>query len=393
MMKNKKSQFLAAVFFLFLGIFLIPAYGDDAPSLLVFHSPTCQRCLKVKKEIIPRIEAEFKGRIRIEYRDIAEIKDYVSMLGLKEKYAKNIVLELPVFFMNGKLLNGAGDVKANLEGLINASLEEGPGKKGAILGVDLVSRFKGIRPLAVAGAGLTDGINPCAFTVIVFFISYLAFQGYRKLELVIVGFSFIFTVFLTYFLIGLGIFNFLYRLEGFWLLTKIFNVSIGIFSLILGILAIYDLLRFSRTRDAEGQLLQLPKVVKNQIHSVIGRHYRKAKATDGQKRGALGLARLVLGTLITGFLVSILEAVCTGQLYLPTLAFILKTTPLKAKALIYLVIYNIMFVIPLFIIFLLALLGVTSGAFARFIRKHLVSVKLLMAIVFISLGIFLVWRG
>ncbi|MDD2927775.1 MAG: hypothetical protein PHE30_02880 [Candidatus Omnitrophica bacterium] len=392
-MKNKSILFLAAVFFLFLGIALSPAYGDDAPALLVFHSPTCQRCLKVKKEIIPRIEAEFKGRIRIEYRDIADIKDYVSMLGLKEKYDKDIVLELPVFFMNGKLLNGTGDVQANLKGLINASLEEGPEKAGVILGADLVGRFKDIRPVAVFGAGLTDGINPCAFTVIVFFISYLAFQGYRKLELVIVGSFFIFTVFLTYFLIGLGIFNFLYRLEGFWVLTKIFNVSIGVFSLVLGILAIYDLLRFSRTQDAEGQLLQLPKAVKNQIHSVIGRRYRKAKEGDGQKRSLLGLARLVLGTLITGFLVSILEAVCTGQLYLPTLAFILKTTPLKAKALTYLVIYNVMFVIPLFIIFLLALLGVTSSSFSQFVRKHLAGVKLLMAVIFISLGIFLVWRG
>ena len=392
-MKNKNILFLAAVSFLLLGITLSPAYGDDAPALLVFHSPNCQRCLKVKKEIIPRIEAEFKGRIRIEYRDIADIKDYISMLGLKEKYDKDIMLELPLFFMNGKLLNGTGDVKANLEGLINASLEEGSEKKGEILGADLVSHFKDIRPLAVAGAGLTDGINPCAFTVIVFFMSYLAFQGYRKLELVIVGLSFIFTVFLTYFLIGLGIFNFLYRLESFWVLTKIFNVSIGIFSLILGILAIYDLVRFNRTQDAEGQLLQLPKTVKNQIHSVIGRHYRKVKEKDGQKRNPLGLARLVLGTLITGFLVSILEAVCTGQLYLPTLAFILKTTPLKAKALAYLVIYNVMFIIPLFIIFLLALLGVTSSAFSQFVRKHLASVKLLMAIIFISLGIFLVWRG
>jgi cytochrome c biogenesis protein CcdA len=102
---------------------------------------------------------------------------------------------------------------------------------------------------------------------------------------------------------------------------------------------------------------------------------------------------LVLSALITGFLVSILEAVCTGQLYLPTLTFILKSTPLKAKAFVYLVIYNIMFVIPLFAVFLLALLGVTSGNFSQFIRKHLASVKLLMAFIFISLGIFLVWRG
>ena len=32
-------------------------------------------------------------------------------------------------------------------------------------------------PLAVLGAGLIDGLNPCAFATLVFFISYLAFTG------------------------------------------------------------------------------------------------------------------------------------------------------------------------------------------------------------------------
>ncbi len=393
MMKNKKLQFFTAVSFICLSLFLRPAQGEEAPALMIFHSPTCHRCLKVKKEVIPRIEKEFKGRLRIEYHDIAEIKNYTSMLGLKEKYDKDIVLELPVFFINGNLLNGTGDVEANLRALINTSLEKGPEQQGTAPGVDLVSRFKDIRPVAVAGAGLTDGVNPCAFTVIVFFMSYLAFQGYRKLELLIIGSSFICAVFLTYFLIGLGLFNFLYRLENFWVFTRLFNVAVGVFSLALGILAIYDFLKFRKTQDTASQILQLPQAVKNQIHSVIGRYYRKGKEGGEQKRTALSLLSLVLSALITGFLVSILEAVCTGQLYLPTLAFILKSTPLKAKAFVYLVIYNIMFVVPLFVVFLLALLGVTSGNFSQFVRRHLTSVKLLMAFIFISLGIFLVWRG
>ena len=392
-MPNKILQFFGVISLLFLGINFSPAYSEDIPTLLVFYSPTCHRCIKVRQEVMPRIEKEFNGKIRIEYHDIASIKNYISVLGLKEKYKKDIVLELPVFFINGNMLNGTGDVKTNLERLLNASLGEKPKKSGEVPGIDLVSHFQGIRPVGIITAGLTDGINPCAFTVIVFFISYLALQGYRKLELIIIGLSFIFAVFLTYLLIGLGIFNFLYRLEGFWLLTRIFNISIGIFSLILGIFAIYDLLNFRKTQDTEGQLLQLPKAVKNQIHSVIGMHYRKTKETGAEKTIASRLARLVLSALITGFLVSILEAVCTGQLYLPTITFILKTTPLKWKAFMYLVTYNIMFIIPLFIIFLLALFGVTSTQFAQFIKKHMVSIKVLMAGLFISLGIFLIWRG
>ena len=122
-------------------------------------------------------------------------------------------------------------------------------------------------------------------------------------------------------------------------------------------------------------------------------HYRKPKETANPTGAFSKISRLVLSAIVTGFMVSLLEAVCTGQLYLPTITFILKTTSLKLKAFTYLLVYNIMFIIPLIAIFLLALFGVTSGQFAQFIRKHMVSIKLLMAVVFISLGVLLVWRG
>jgi phosphoglycerol transferase MdoB-like AlkP superfamily enzyme len=90
--------------------------------------------------------------------------------------------------------------------------------------------------------------------------------------------------------------------------------------------------------------------------------------------------------------VSILEAVCTGQVYLPTIAFVLKVSHLKAQALAYLVIYNIMFIIPLIAVFLFALLGVTSQQFSKFMRTHMITIKLLLAGLFFGLGIILLRR-
>lgn len=382
------------VIFSFLA--LLPAfslgYSRELPTLLIFHSPTCHKCLEVKKDLLPEIEKEFKDRLNIKYYNILDIENYAFLLGLKVKYKKDIELTMPLFFINGNFLNGKGDVKNDLKQFIVASLD-GPIQEEVPLFVDLVKRFKDFRPLAIAGAGLVDGINPCAFTVIVFFISYLALQGYRKLELILIGSSFISAVFLTYLLLGLGIFNFLYQLSGFWMLAKVFNISIGIFSIILGVVAIYDFLKFRKTRDTESLILKLPQAVKNQIHAVIGMHYRKTKSALAEKPIGPRLVRLIISALISGFLVSILEAVCTGQLYLPTITYILKTTPFKLKAFIYLITYNIMFIFPLFVIFLLALFGVTSVQFAKFIRKHMLSIKMLMAALFISLGVFLVWRG
>jgi thiol-disulfide isomerase/thioredoxin len=375
------------IFTLILSGFTFSAYAGKPPKLVVFYSPGCHRCVEVKKELIPRVEEKYKGRIVIEYYDLSDINNHKLLLGLKDKYEPGMKeFNLPVFFMQGKFVNTKAELTDDLFSLVEGSLANN--NYGINIGeVDLVAHFKDFSPLVILGSGLVDGINPCAFTVIVFFISFLALQGYRKRELVAIGLSFIFSVFVTYSLIGLGIFNFLYRMKSFWVFVRVFNLSVGILSIVLGIFALYDLFKFIKTKNTEGLILQLPKAVKNRIHSVIGLFYRKPRGTsiDGER---ITLPRLVLSALITGFLVSILEAVCTGQLYLPTIAFVLKSTPFKLQALTYLVAYNIMFILPLLVIFFLALLGVSSGQFAQFLKKNLAGIKVVMAVVFFSLEYF-----
>jgi cytochrome c biogenesis protein CcdA len=51
-----------------------------------------------------------------------------------------------------------------------------------------------------------------------------------------------------------------------------------------------------------------------------------------------------------------------------------------------------MFVVPLFAVFLLALLGITSQQFSQAFKRHILTVKMLMAVLFFVLGIFLIWR-
>jgi len=393
----KSMAFKKIFYILLLVIFISPigAYSKEhtetLPKLIVFFSPACHRCIQVKAEVMPDIEKEFKGKIQIEYRDIADINNYKMMVSLKEKYKSGVELEIPVFFFEGKFLDAKGDVKNNLKALLSRPKNLQAAEE-RVSGVDLVGRFKSFKPIAIAAAGLEDGINPCAFTVIVFFISFLALQGYRKKELAAIGLSFIFAVFLTYLLIGIGIFNFLYSLKGFWALTKAINTSVGILSIILGCLALYDFFKFKLTGKTEGLVLQLPKSVKYQINKVIGLHFRSAKDAQG-KAIKPRISKLIISAFITGFLVSLLEAVCTGQLYLPTISFVLKTTNLKLHAIGFLLLYNIFFCLPLFVIFLFALLGTTTDEFSRFLKSRLGAIKIFMAVLFFGLGIFLIWRG
>jgi len=383
-MKSHKI-ILSALFFLFTVWAFVFCEGQNTnPKLVVFYSPSCSACQNAKAFVLPAIEREFKGKIAIEYRDISVKEEYLYLLSLEREYNNKEVKDLPIFFFNGRFLDGKAGTYNNLSVLIAGSLHIRL-KEGASAFIRLEDYFKSFKPAVIIGAGLIDGINPCAFTVIVFFLSFLALQGYRKRELIGIGLAFIFAVFLTYLLIGLGVFQFLYRFQGFWMAAKIINYGVGAFSIVLGGIAVYDYFKYKKTGATGGLVLQLPAPIKNRIHAVIGSRYRK---TGGKRH----LAGLMLSALATGFLVSLLEAVCTGQTYLPTIVFILKTYH-DVRAFVFLLAYNIMFVVPLFIIFLFALLGVTSEGFSKILREKLGMVKILMAALFFSLGVLLIWRG
>ncbi|MBM3246354.1 MAG: hypothetical protein FJZ13_03375 [Candidatus Omnitrophica bacterium] len=394
MLKKKITfYFLILVIFLANTPFLFAKGGSQAkeylPRLLFFYSQDCHACHKTRAEVMPAIERESFDKIIIEYLDIADVNNYKLMLSLKEKY-KSYEEGVPTVFIEGKILVGYDQVKDGLKAAIQDALGRGVRENlDKLPGINLVRRFLSFGALAIIIAGLIDGINPCAFTVIVFFISFLVFQGYKKKELIIIGLSFILAVFLAYVAIGLGIFRFLYALRHFYAVTKIVYYLIAIFSFALGAFALYDLWIFRKTGDTEGLILQLPRVIKNRIHSIVGLYYRKGQE---EKLGGAGQRRLfvlIASAFITGFLVSLLEAVCTGQLYLPTITFVLRDASLRLRALAYLLLYNLMFIIPLFLVFFFALAGVTSETFSRFLKKHMLAVKLLMAIVFFGLGIFI----
>jgi len=385
-----KAKLIAIILFAVLMGWLLPHPGycqDIQPNrtLFYFYSPACKKCQELKAHFLPQLEKDFKGVVRLELRDITRMEDYALLLRLEEKYSPKLDNNVPLFFFEGRFL-APQVIHSELARLLALPAPAAAEERAEPVGI--LYRFWALRPITVISAGLIDGINPCAFTVIIFFISFLAMQGYKRRELLAIGLAFILAVFLTYILIGVGLFGFLYHLKGFWIVSQIVNIAVGVFSIILGILALYDFFKFRRTRDTQGLVLQLPQYLKNRIHFIIGSRYRNVAAKDTIRKSVFSL---ILSALITGFLVSIIEAVCTGQVYLPTIVFVLKTTPLKLQALGYLLFYNFLFILPLLVIFFFALVGVTSEQFSRVLKKHLGPVKILMAILFFVLGFSLLY--
>jgi glutaredoxin len=368
------------------------------PRLLFFYTPACSSCQKVINEFMPLIEKRFKDKIEVEYHNIEQMQDYKLLLILQEKYGSSKD-SVPTIFMQGRFLSSQAAIEKNWEKFISASLKMRPvqtsQKEESLPSVNLIMRFKSFSPLAICLAGLADGINPCAFSVMVFFVAFLALQKYRRREIAITSLSFIGAVFLVYLLLGVGLLNFFYQIKGLYFLRRLLYTAVAFLCFGLGILSLADMARFKRTGSFEGMALQLPRRIKGLIQRLIGLYYRKREQADSLQTTSLkkiNVFRLVLIAFGVGFIVSILEAVCTGQIYLPTITFVLKVSGFKMQALLYLLLYNLMFIMPLFAVFLFAFCGTTSEGFAQFMRRHFIIIRLLSAVLFFTLGTILIVR-
>jgi len=249
------------------------------------------------------------------------------------------------------------------EKVTNEALEKG--KKS------IIERFKKWSLSAVLVAGFIDGINPCAFATIIFLVSYLTFMGKKGREILIYGIIFTSGVFIAYLLAGVGLMAFLHQLRGFPIISKGIYLLIAIFALTLGIVSLYDYILFRRGQVAKWKL-QLPKGMKLKIHGII-REQSKFKG---------GL----LATFGAGFVIAICTVICTAQVYLPTIGFIMKIPDLRAHAIFNLLLYNIMFIVPLVAVFVSTFFGVTSEKIALITKGHTGTVKLLTAILFLALA-------
>jgi hypothetical protein len=338
----------------------------------------------IYQNFIPKIEKRYRGKVKIKKYNITEREGFDYILNKTEEIKGRENFYTPTVILDDRIIQKSDMIYGDLDFIIQDKLVSGVlGDKGDIL----LSNIESFSLTAIISAGLLDGINPCAFTVIIFFISFLTMTGYKRREMAYVGCAFIFSVFIAYLLIGIGLFSAFYRLSIYRTFADIMSYILiaGVF--ILALLNLYDFSVY-KLKGSSGLILKLPHRIKFLIQKTIGKGYRK-DSFDAESRSIFKLSLLALGV---GFIVSVLESVCTGQVYFPTIAFIANLPGMvKVKALGYLALYNIMFIFPLIVIFLLGLWGLKSNDFSNFMKNNLAGIKLLTALLFIALGILLIY--
>lgn len=356
-----------------------PAALPSAPVGLVFFSkPGCSHCSRVKSmldrvaESFPELEVT---ELNINKNKSMELNETLSRrFGVPE----NLRLVAPAVFTSAGFLVKDDIGEERLGDLILQAKTAGPLERVADVstaGTAIAERYAKISAGVIIAAGVLDGLNPCAFATIIFLLSYLQVARKTPREMARIGIAYVAGVFTAYFLLGLGLSEIVSRIVVFRQAAFALNIAMGLFALLIAVLSFRDGVRCLRGR-LQDMSLQLPDFLKKRIRSVI----RENVPQRGFVFGAFGI----------GALISLLELACTGQVYAPTILYMMQNG--KSGAAGYLALYNLAFILPLSIVFVLALFGLTSGKLTAILQRHAAIVKFGMAVLFFLLAFLLFAR-
>ena len=218
-----------------------------------------------------------------------------------------------------------------------------------------------------------DGVNPCAIATLVFLISVLSMSHTAGRHLLAVGGAFCLASFLTYTAIGLGLLHALRALSYYQTLQQTVEVILILLLVALAFLSFRDAARFRISQKANDITLQLPERIRNRIHRIL--------------RTRLGRSAQVATAFAVGAAVTALESVCTGQVYVPTLAFVVKSGTGAARGMAYLLLYNLMFIVPLVIALWLTYRGMGVTRLMAWSRDNVVGAKVMLGVFFLALAV------
>jgi cytochrome c biogenesis protein CcdA len=215
----------------------------------------------------------------------------------------------------------------------------------------------------VLGAAAIDSINPCAIGVLLFLSSVLLRLSDQKRALLRLGMIYIATVYIIYTLAGLGLIWFQHALieKGF---AEIVGITVGVLVILLGLVELKDFFWYGKGISLE-----------------IAPRHRERLATMAEK---ISLASVIA---IGGF-VAIVELPCTGGPYLAITTILAKS--FDTRALLYLLLYNFIFVLPLLVILLLIYFGTSTLLLKTWRQENRKWMNLASGLLMVFLGVLLI---
>lgn len=346
-----------------MGVFATPShsitlYEDGKPIVHFFYNTNCADCQKT----IPYIQEMIPHYPGVVFRmhDIRE-SDTARILfqEFKQQYGREF-LPVPSLFLGPYVLSGYEEITGNLEDAIRLTTQQaGPQPTLPALEWSSGSGEELTIPLVI-GAAIVDGINPCAFAVLIFLMLSLLLLDSRR-RVLLVGATFILAVFCFYFLSGLGLFAVVQSSGMSWLISLV----AAAIAILAGAISLAEAFWKRKT-----PFLSIPESTKGIIETWV-------------KKGSLPAA------FVLGVLVGMFELPCTGGIYLAILSLLSNRMTLY-QGIPYLFLYNLIFVVPLVLILVVVAFGVAPEKLEKLRDEKRPYVRFAMGAVMILLGVILI---
>ncbi len=343
--------------------------GENLPQLPIWlFSTDCDFCKRILRRLLPQLAETHLVAFNVHYFDLALETAYDLFLNAGAEFGRQDA-DLPAIFIGDRVLGGKSDITGKLPAEIRKFLRNPTEYQNRsivpfqqTLDTKRLSEntFNALTVGLILGAGLLDGLNPCAFTTIIFLISYLTLLGASERKIVYTGGLFSLSVFVTYLLIGL----FFHRSISWMINHEGFSRGVHLVLLLIVVgLAVFSLVDFLNALSGRPDrfMLRLPQTLRQSIENRI--------RIFADNKTALTLSTIVLGVVISG-----MELSCTGQVYIPIVAM-LAQPQYRITAFSYLILYNIAFIAPLVTVFILAFFGKVSAKWSR-TKSYRVYIKL-----------------
>ena len=299
-----------------------------------FFQQGCEECARVNALVLPMLAERFPGEYELRRHDLNEEANYLKLVEYQERL--NVASDDAVCMIvdGSRYLGGFAEIDRGLPEAMerarrlpagSASPADAPPDRER-----LHRRAEAFTIGAILTAGLLDGFNPCVFTTLIFFMSLLSLSRIRGGRLLAVGGVYCLACFCTYVALGFGLFHILKLFSGYQVMRLGIETVLIALLLLFAFLSFRDAWRFRRSGKSGAVALQLPERIRNRIHAVM--------------RSGLKFHYLLAGAFTVGVLVTVLESVCTGQVYLPALVLMSREFGAGSRWFGYLLLYNLMFI-------------------------------------------------
>jgi cytochrome c biogenesis protein CcdA len=334
---------------LMLAFFLTLTSAASETKVSYFYSVSCSHCEKVANSNIIGNVLKIEN-VSVEKYEVTnpinreKYLDYLEMFGIKGGGIPFLVIE-----KDGEFSYLMGDVSI-IEDLEDSILNFRKHDLENIVPV----RDK-LNLWVVILAALIDSVNPCAFGVLLFLMAILLTMGSAK-RAFRSGITYTGVIFLVYLAAGFSIMRF----AGSFLALNNVKVFVGIIVLIGALIEFKDFFW-----EGKGFSLAIPKSAKPWLEKYA-------------RRGTF-FSLIILGTLV-----ALVELPCTGGIYLAILSLIADS---GMKGIFYLILYNLVFVLPLILISYFVYKGAKVDTINKWVQKNKRFMRLAAGLVMLGLGL------